>query len=151
METLPKLDNADEIRKYCLSHPCNSLAGEKIEQERRHWNTLCDKRLYEEIRMGRRNNPISTANVYRLGGLVVAALSFPASFAGPLVGLPLAATGFDLYIYGQIEDYQKKRRREPIDASAAKPTGAPADVTPRMTRIKKNDNTVSMIAQDRRL
>jgi len=64
--------------------------------------------------MERKNNPISKANVYRIGGLVLAILSFLTCFASPLIGLPIADAGFCLYIYGQIEDWRKKRRREPI-------------------------------------
>jgi cytochrome c-type biogenesis protein CcmH/NrfF len=115
METLPSLDNAEEIRRYCLNKQCNTLAVEEIKREVGHWHTHCDTRLYEEIRMGKSHNPVSKANVYRFGGLVLAALSFLTCFTGPLIGLPIAGAGLGLYIYGQIDDWQTKRRREPVN------------------------------------
>lgn len=114
MEPFPSIDNAEEIRKYRLNYPTSAIEVDEITRELAHWRTLCNERLFEEVRTGDRGNPISIANLYRLGGLIVALLSFPASFAGPLVGLPLAGAGLSLCIYGEIDASRKKRRREPV-------------------------------------
>lgn len=113
MVPFPGLDN-DELREYCSRHPISgALAANEIVRELSHWHTLCSDRLHEEVRTAR-GNPLSIANVYRLGGGAIALLGFPAAFAGPIVGISVAVAGLGLYIYGEIKDLREKRRRESI-------------------------------------
>lgn len=111
----PSLHDINEILRYILSHSVDSLQDEDVISELGHWRTECSTRLWQDVRRPK-DNPISKANVIRLGVLVIEVLSVPFHMVFPPAGLALNIAGLGLGLYNEALEFDKRRQQRMSEA-----------------------------------
>lgn len=106
----PSLHDIDEISRYILSHRIDRLQDEELISELGHWRTLCSKRLWREVRKPI-DNPISKANVIRLGALSIEIISVPFHIVFPPAGLVLNIVGLGFGLYNEAVEFNERQRQ----------------------------------------
>lgn len=114
---LPNLHNGEEeLLTYIVNNRPEKLRDDEIRSELRHWNTLCRARLWEESRIGvKKDNPISKANVIRLGGTGFGVLSLILHIVLPPVAIALAFAGVIMEIYNESREFRGWRARKTVE------------------------------------
>ena len=112
----PSLHDIDEISEYILSHPVDSLQDEELISELGHWKTLCSTHLWREVRRPK-GNPISKANVFRLGALFIEVISVPFHVVFPPAGLVLNVAGLGFGLYNEAVEFNERRRQRMFEAT----------------------------------
>jgi hypothetical protein len=112
----PCLDDIDEISGYILSHPVDALQDEELISELGHWKTLCSTHLWREVRRPK-GNPISKANVIRLGALFIEVVSVPFHIIFPPAGLVLNIAGLGFGLYNEAIEFNERRRQRMFEAT----------------------------------
>ncbi|MGH6846922.1 MAG: hypothetical protein ACREC0_05650 [Methylocella sp.] len=92
------------------------MRDDEVISELRHWNTLCRARLWEESRRYvKKDNPISKANVIRLGGTGFGVLGLFLHVVLPPVAIALASAGVIVEIYNESVEFLARRARKTVE------------------------------------
>ena len=112
----PNLHNIEELLTYIVNNRPENLRDDEVISELGHWNTLCRARLWEETRRGaKKDNPISKANVIRLGGTGFGVLSLILHVVLPPVAIALASAGVIIEIYNESVEFLGWRARKTVE------------------------------------
>jgi hypothetical protein len=113
---LPMLYEVEEIEAHIASRPPDCLNDDEIISELEHWNTLCRTRLWEEGRKSAKKvNPISKANVVRLGGTGFGLLGLLLHVVLPPIAIALAAAGVIMEAYNEFVEFLGWRARKAVE------------------------------------
>jgi hypothetical protein len=113
---LPNLHNVEALLTYIVNNRPENLRDDEVIAELAHWNTLCRARLWEESRRSvKKDNPISKANVIRLGGTGFGVLGLVLHLVLPPVGIALAIAGVIMEIYNESVEFLGWRARKTVE------------------------------------